>query len=110
MHALLIARKYVLNNYVITYNVKKGDPMKHENITLSFPAELNALLRRRVSRRGISKYVADAVQEALKKEERKELLKLEKAYEESNKDQNRQEVVSDWKTLDHTDNIEGWEW
>jgi len=83
---------------------------KHENVTLSFPAELNALLHIRVTRRGISKYVANAVKKALEEDERKELMKLEKAYEESNKDQDRVEIVNDWKGLDTVDNIEGWEW
>lgn len=83
---------------------------KHQNITLSFPSDLNALLHARVSRRGISQYVAKSVRESLEADERNELLKLEAAYEEANKDPDRLAVIEDWKTLDNTDSTEGWEW
>lgn len=84
--------------------------MRHENITLSFPADLNALLHIKISRRGISKYVAEAVRKALEEDEKKELMKLEAAYEESNEDRERQDVIDEWKDLDHLDNTDGWEW
>jgi len=45
----------------------------HENITLSFPSDLNAILHARVSNRGISKYVANAVRIALEEEEKAKL-------------------------------------
>ena len=83
--------------------------MKHENITLSFPSDLNALLHVRVSRRGISKYVAKAVKKALEEDEQRELLKLEAAYEEAGKDPDRLEVIKDFEALDNAD-VEGWEW
>jgi len=84
--------------------------MKRENITLSFPSDLNALLHVKIPRRGISKYVAEAVRKALEDDEKKELMKLEAAYEESNEDPDRQDVIDGWKELDHRDNTEGWEW
>lgn len=83
---------------------------KHENITLSFPTDLTALLHIKISRRGISKYVAEAVKKALKEDQERELLKLETAYEEANKDPDRLEVMEDWKILDNVDDTEGWEW
>jgi Arc/MetJ-type ribon-helix-helix transcriptional regulator len=82
----------------------------NENITLSFPSDINALLHVRVPRRGISKYVAEAVRKALKEDEQRELLKLEAAYEEANQDQDRLEVIEDWKGLDNADQDDDWEW
>jgi len=84
--------------------------MKHENITLSFPSDLNALLRVKVPRRGVSKYVAEAVRKALEEDEKRELLDLEAAYEEANKDVDRSRAVEEWKLLDNADKVEGWEW
>ena len=84
--------------------------MKHENITLSFPSDLTALLHRKVPRRGISKYVADAVRKALEEEEQKQMLQLEAAYEAANKDRHRLKTIEEWKTIENVDSVEGWEW
>lgn len=83
---------------------------KHQNITLSLPKDLNALLHAKVPSRGISKYVADAVRAALEKDTQKAQLELEAAYEEASLDPDRQKVVDEWSTLDADTDIEGWEW
>lgn len=83
---------------------------KHENITLSFPSDLTSLLHSKVPRRGISKYVADAVRKALEEEEQKKMLQLEEAYEAANKDRDRSKTVEEWKAIENVDNAEGWEW
>ena len=82
---------------------------KHQNITLSFPRELSALLHDRIPRRGISQYVAKAVRKALEEDERKSMSKLEAAYEQAEKDRSRSRTIKELKTLD-ADEIEGWEW
>lgn len=84
--------------------------MKHENITLSFPAELNALLHARVSTRGISKYVAKAVKKALDEDEKRTSMSLEAAYEEAGRDRERLKEIEEWKVLDHLDYNPEWEW
>lgn len=72
--------------------------MKHTNITLSFPEDLKVLLHFKVSRRGISKFVAEAVRKALEEEEKRELVRLEAAYEEANKDPDRLETITAWES------------
>ncbi len=84
-------------------------PVKHSNITLSFPSDLNAILHAKVSRRGISQFVANAVRVALAEKEQQELAELEAAYKQANKDRDRQKTIAEWKALDN-DEIENWEW
>lgn len=86
------------------------DRVKHENITLSIPSDINLLLHSKVPRRGISKYVTDAIRKSLLEDEKNEELKLEAFYEAANSDSNRVETVDDFKALDEIDDIEGWEW
>lgn len=81
---------------------------KHENITLSFPSDLAALLHIKIPRRGISKYVSEAVKKALKEDEQKALLKLEAAYEDANKDRDRLKLIEDWAAIEQEDTQE-WE-
>ncbi len=89
---------------------QRQEKQKHENITLSFPHDLNVLLRSHVSSRGISSYVANAVRQALEKDKNLEMKKLEAAYEKANKDPDRKKVLRELKVLDSVDDIEGWEW
>lgn len=81
--------------------------MKYTNITLSFPEDLNALLHCRVNRREINKYVVEALKKALQEDEKKELIQLEAAYEEANRDADRLETIADWESLDNSDEAEG---
>ncbi len=82
--------------------------MKHENITLSFPSDLKALLYQRVSNRGVSKFVAEAVRKSLEEYEREKELKLEKEYKALMKDASYKEVKEDWKDSDQE--MADWEW
>lgn len=82
---------------------------KHQNITLSFPTDLTLLLHTRLSRRGISKYVAEAVRNRLEEDSVKELQKLEAAYEEATKDPDRLKTIQDWDSITESDS-DLWEW
>ncbi len=83
---------------------------KHENITLSIPAHLNALLHAKFPHRGMSSFVAKVVQEALEKENTSKTKALEAAYEEAENDPSRKKLIKEWAALDTVDDIEGWEW
>lgn len=83
---------------------------KHQNITLSIPAELNALLHAKFPHRGMSNYVAKVVREALEKENAANIKALEAAYEEAENDPSRKKLIKEWAALDSIDDIEGWEW
>lgn len=83
---------------------------KHQNITLSIPAELNALLHAKFPHRGMSNYVAKVVREALEKENAANIKALEVAYEEAENDPSRKKLIKEWAALDSIDDIEGWEW
>ena len=83
---------------------------KHENITLSITADLNALLHAKFPYRGMSNYVSKVVREALEKENATKMKALEAAYEEAENDPARQKSVKEWAALDTVDDIEGWEW
>lgn len=82
---------------------------KHENITLSFPVELTALLHVKVPARGLSKYVADVVRKALDEDEKRMQSELEKAYEMANLDADREAVIKEWESLDQESDKE-WVW
>ena len=83
---------------------------KHENITLSIPADLNALLHAKFPHRGMSNYVTKVVREALEKEKTSQLKALEAAYEDAEKDPARKKLIKEWSSLDTLDCVEGWEW
>lgn len=87
-----------------------SERIKHENITLSIPSDINLLLHTKVPRRGISKYVTEAIRKSLLEDEKNEELKLESFYEEANSDPNRVDSIDAFKSLDEIDDIEGWEW
>ena len=84
--------------------------MKHQNITLSIPAELNALLHVKVSRRGISKYVSKAILKALQEDEKKEEQKLEAFYEAASKDVDREKEIRAFDALEELNDNPDWEW
>lgn len=75
--------------------------MKKINVTFSIPEETNKLLHSLISRRKMSKFVADTLQDALV--QKKDMLK--KAYAEAEKDADRRKTIEDWKVLD----VEDWE-
>ena len=69
-------------------------PGKTVTVTFSLPAELNNALHAFVGGRGLSKFVAKAIEKSL----REEKMSLRKEYAEASKD-------PDWKDLD----TEGWD-
>ena len=73
--------------------------MKKVTVTFSIPEELNDHLHSVVEKRGLSKFVSAAIEQALKEEEET----LKKAYLEAEKESSRQEVVDDWAQLDGED-------
>jgi hypothetical protein len=75
--------------------------MKKINVTFSIPQETNNLLHSLISRRKMSKFVADVLHKALT--EKKEALK--KAYAEAEHDEDRRATLGDWQELD----TGGWE-
>lgn len=70
--------------------------MKNINVTFSLPADLNSQLHRHVGKRGLSRFVSEAIQKAL--DEKRDLLR--KAYIEARNDPDRIETINDWKVLD----------
>jgi hypothetical protein len=74
---------------------------KKISVTFSIPVELNNLLHSTVDRRKLSKFVAEALGQALK--EKKQALK--EAYIEANKDPDRLRTIKEWEVLD----VEDWD-
>ena len=66
--------------------------MRTKNITLSIPVDLVELLRTRVEKRELSKFVTKALERALQEEA--ENLKM--AYKSANEDPDRLETLRDW--------------
>jgi hypothetical protein len=87
--------------------------MKHKNITFSIPEDLKASLLAHVSKRGMSRFISNAICKALKEEEFTKEQALDAAYEAANQDSDRLETLRDWDALDDvSDLIEGedWDW
>jgi metal-responsive CopG/Arc/MetJ family transcriptional regulator len=78
--------------------MKRTDEMK--SVTFSIPAELNNMLHSMVERRGLSRFVAQALEQALS--EKKNALK--QAYAQASKDPDRLKTIKEWEALD----AEGW--
>ena len=74
---------------------------KTTTVTFSLPTELNKALHAFVGGRGLSKFVAKAIEQALKEER----MSLRKEYAEASKDPDRLKTIEDWKSLD----VEGWD-
>lgn len=70
--------------------------MKNINVTFSIPEPTNALLHSLVEKRGLSRFVAKAIEKALAEEQ----LKLKAAYSAADKDLDRKEVLEDWSSLE----------
>lgn len=68
---------------------------KHNNITLSLPKELIAELHCLIQKRGISKFVEEAIVEKL--QAKKSSIELQ--YIEAAKDEDRNEIFSDWESF-----------
>lgn len=70
--------------------------MKNKNVTFSIPVELTEKLHSVVGKRGISKFVKNALEQALSEE----VNSLKAAYKEAEADEERLAVIADWELLD----------
>lgn len=88
--------------------------MKHENITFSIPADLKAVLHAHVNKRGMSKFISNAIRKALEDEETQKEASLDAAYEAALRDVDRCEILQDWNALDDVSDLveenENWDW
>lgn len=73
--------------------------MKTINVTFSIPEDINILLHKFVEKRGLSKFVAKAIETALEKEK----ITLKAAFKEAENDPDLKETMDDWATLDGED-------
>lgn len=88
--------------------------MKHKNITFSIPDDLKAHLYAHVNKRGLSRFISDAIRKALEEENVKKEQELDAAYEAASQDPDRLETLRDWNTLDDVSDLikedEDWDW
>jgi metal-responsive CopG/Arc/MetJ family transcriptional regulator len=88
--------------------------MKHQNLTFSIPEDLKVALHVFIGRRGMSRFISDAVRKALEEEMLEKEQILDTAYEAANRDTDRLEVIRDWNSLDDVhdliDDNEDWGW
>jgi hypothetical protein len=72
---------------------------KTVNVTFSIPENINDLLHSFVEKRGLSKFVTEAIKKAL--EIKKDDLKA--AFKEAENDPDLKEIINDWAALDGED-------
>ena len=88
--------------------------MRHNNITFSIPTDLKAILLAHVSKRGMSKFISNAIRKALEDERLKNEASLDAAYEAAMGDADRLETLQDWNALDDVsdlvEEVEKWDW
>jgi hypothetical protein len=73
--------------------------MKSITVTFSIPESLNRALHSLVEKRGLSRFVAKAIEKALKLERDS----LKAAYAAANNDPDRKKVIEDWNSLETED-------
>lgn len=86
---------------------------QHKNMTFSIPDDLVQMLHINVGKRGLSRFISEAVRKALTEKQREEEKELDAAYEAANKDADRLEALKDWDSLDDTKDLiddEDWDW
>ncbi len=66
------------------------------NVTFSIPVSVNSLLHTFVEKRGLSKFVTQAIETALEKERNY----LKTAFKEAENDPDVKETMADWAALD----------
>ncbi len=87
--------------------------MRHKNMTISIPDDLILSLHSEISKRGISRFISEAIRKALREKEIEEERTLDAAYEAANKDADRLETIKDWDALSDVSDLnddEDWEW
>ena len=75
--------------------------METITVTFSLPRKLNRRLHKFAPKRGLSKFVSKAIEQALDDKEDE----LVAAVREAEKDPDRNELIADWEGLD----VEGWD-
>lgn len=73
--------------------------IKTINVTFSIPVSTNTLLHTFVEKRGLSKFVSKAIDQALENEKNK----LKAAFIEAENDPDLKETFDDWAALDGED-------
>ncbi|MBA3722355.1 MAG: hypothetical protein H0W88_08130 [Parachlamydiaceae bacterium] len=88
--------------------------MKHKNMTFSIPEDLKINLQSHISKRGMSRFVSNAIRKALFDDEVNKERELDAAYEAANQDTDRLDTLRDWNMLDDVsdliDDEEDWNW
>lgn len=73
--------------------------MKTINVTFSIPENINKRLHSSVEKRGLSKFVAKAIEDALEEEKND----LKAAYKAAENDVDLKNAIDDWAILDGED-------
>lgn len=73
--------------------------MRTVNVTFSIPVSVNVQLHSVVKKRGLSKFVTDALKKALEEEK----MNLKAAYLDAENDEDLQKTIKDWAELDGED-------
>lgn len=87
--------------------------MRHQNITFSIPEDLKAVLLTYVDKRGMSRFISNAIREALEQENHQKEVELDAAYKAANQDRDRKKALKDWNLADDLsdlNNDEDWSW
>lgn len=93
--------------------MRKEMHMRHQNITFSIPEDLKTSLLNHVDKRGMSRFISNAIQKALEEDERKKEQELDSAYEAANQDLERMETIQEWNSSDDITDLlddEDWNW
>lgn len=87
--------------------------MKHKNITFSIPEDLKAMLYAYTNRRGLSRFISEAIRRALEEEKFAKEKELDAAYEAANQDPSRLKTLENWNVIDDINDLntdEDWDW
>ncbi len=77
--------------------------MKHENMTISIPQDVKQELYRYIQKRGISRFITEAVIEKLKAKK----LSLEEQYRLAAQDEERNQEFKEWEDAMIGDGLNG---
>jgi hypothetical protein len=75
--------------------------MSTVNVTFSIPENINFLLHSLVEKRGLSRFVSETLERALREKQQS----LKAAYVAANQDLDRKSTIEDWNSLD----VDDWE-
>ncbi len=87
--------------------------MRHKNVTFSIPDDLKSILYAHVRKRGMSRFISNAIRKALEEEKAIKEKELDAAYEAANQDSDRLEVLQEWNAVDDLKDLnddEDWSW